>query len=233
MEGMDQQPPVLASSSFFRRWLRSALAVAPAAEGGVVSGWSVRARFAVLQAGLLAYGIGLCAMIRSDVGLAPWDAFHVGLSRQLPGVTIGEASIGVGVVFQTAAALFLRMPIGIGSVLNMFLLGFYIDWLMPWTPLPNGVFAAWALFMGGVVLVGLGTGTYIASGFGAGPRDSVSLGLARRTGYPVRYFRTVVEMLALAGGFLMGAKIGWGTLFFAVTIGPCMGFALRLYGLKK
>ncbi len=233
---MPQEPTVFVSAPFslvLRRWFRSALAVSPGVEDGYVAGWSARARFLLLQAGLFAYGVGLCAMIRSDIGLAPWDAFHVGLSRQLPGVTIGEASIGVGVLFQTAAALLLRMPVGIGSVLNMLQLGLYIDWLMPWTPLPNGALAAWLLFGGGVVLVGLGTGTYIASGFGAGPRDSVSLGLARRTGRPVRYFRTIVEMLALGGGFLMGAKIGWGTLFFAVAIGPCMGAALRLYGLKK
>jgi hypothetical protein len=171
-------------------------------------------------------------MIAADVGLAPWDAFHVGLARVIPGVTIGMASIGVGLVFQLVAARFLGMPIGLGSALNMVLIGVYIELFLPHLGAPAGGLA-WAQFLFGTALVGVATGAYIASGFGAGPRDSLVLGLAGRTGWPVKYLRTGVEIAVLVTGYLLGAKVGWGTVLFALAIGPAMSLGLALFGLRR
>ncbi|MBC8103303.1 MAG: YitT family protein [Cytophagales bacterium] len=204
-----------------------------AAPTGVTANWSFASRFLLLNVGLLAYGLGLAAMIQAQVGLAPWDAFHLGLAAHVSWLTVGQASIAVGVLLQTIAAAFLGMPIGIGSVLNALLLGLYIDLFRPHLPTPPGILAPWLLYLGGIFLVGVGTGTYIASRFGAGPRDSTALGLARRTGWPIRRVRTAIELIALSGGFLLGAKIGWGTLAYALLSGPAMSAGLRLYGIRK
>lgn len=190
-------------------------------------------RFLLLNVGLVCYGLALSAMIRANVGLAPWDAFHVGLSQTVPWLTVGRASIAVGLVFQLTALLALRVPIGIGSVLNLVLIGVYLDLFTPRLPLPAGPVEAWLLFLGGIFGVGIATGSYIASGFGAGPRDSLVIGLNRRTGWPVKYLRSGVELLVLAGGWWMGAKIGWGTLVFALLIGPAMSAGMGLFGLKR
>jgi hypothetical protein len=192
----------------------------------------VGGRFLLLNAGLFLYGLGLSAMIRADVGLAPWDALHVGLSGVVPGLSIGVASIGVGLALLIVAARFLGMRVGVGSVLNMLFIGLYIDLLSPHLPRPPGALA-WVQFLGGTLLIGLATGTYIASDFGAGPRDGVVLGLARRTGWPVKYLRTGIELAALGTGFLLGARVGWGTLIFALAVGPAMSLGLSLYGLRR
>lgn len=206
--------------------------LAPPASGKTAS-WSLLPRFLLLNAGLVLYGLGLSAMIRANVGLAPWDAFHVGLANVIPWLSIGRASIVVGLVFQFVAARFLSMPIGLGSVFNLVLIGVYIDLIRPRLPVPASDLAAWALFASGVGLVGLATGTYIASGFGAGPRDSLVLGLARKTGRPVKHWRTAIEIAVLLAGFLLGARVGWGTLVFACAAGPAMSAGLRLYGLRR
>lgn len=195
--------------------------------------WHPALRFLLLNVGLLAYGVGLAAMIQARVGLAPWDALHVGLSRHVPGLTVGWASVGVGFVCQVAAWRLLAMPIGLGSVLNMLLIGGYIDLFSPRIPAPANPVVAWALFLGGIAVSGFATGTYIASHFGAGPRDSVVLGLARRTGWPIKRLRTLMEVSVLALGWAMGAQIGWGTLVFALTFGPAMSLGLGVYGLKR
>jgi uncharacterized membrane protein YczE len=195
--------------------------------------WPVSLRFLLLNAGLALYGLGLSLMIAAGVGLAPWDALHVGLARVIPGLSVGGASIAVGLLFLAVSARFLGMPVGVGSALNMLLIGLYIDALLPRLPTAPGPFLAWTQFGAGIALVGLATGTYIASGFGAGPRDGLVLGLAGRTGWPVRYLRVGVELAVLAAGFLMGAKVGWGTLVFALAIGPAMSAGLGLYGLRR
>jgi uncharacterized membrane protein YczE len=208
-------------------------APAAAARVGRTAHWSPAARFVLLNVGLLIYGAGLAAMIKANVGLAPWDAFHVGLARHVPGLSVGMASVGVGFVAQLLAWRLLAMPIGVGSVLNMILIGVYIDRFLPVVPAPSTPLIAWTLFLGGIALSGLATGTYIASHFGAGPRDSVVLGLAKRTGWPVKYLRTGMELTVLAMGWAMGARIGWGTLVFALTFGPAMSASLGLFGLKR
>lgn len=195
--------------------------------------WPVWARFLLLNAGLLLYGISLAAMIRAGVGLAPWDAFHVGLARVVPGFTIGRASIAVGLVAQLTAYRYLGMPFGVGSALNLVLIGLYIDLFRPQLPVPANLLAAWLMFIGGTLGVGLATGTYIASNFGAGPRDSLVLGMARRTNWPVKWLRSGTELLVLAAGWAMGAQVGWGTLVFALVIGPAMSAGLALYGLRR
>lgn len=200
---------------------------------GKAAGWPFAARFLLLNAGLVLYGIGLSGMIRANVGLAPWDAFHVGVAKAVPALSIGMVSILVGLVFQLVAARFLQMPIGLGSVFNMLLIGIYIDCFLAVLPSPASALTAWGMFITGTLLVGLATGIYIASNFGAGPRDSLVLGLARRTGWPVKHLRTGIELSVLLTGFLLGAKIGWGTLVFALTIGPAMSVGMGLFGLRR
>jgi hypothetical protein len=198
-----------------------------------VSDWSFIARFSLLNIGLLLYGAALAGMIRADVGLAPWDAFHVGLSRIAPGLTVGMASIGIGFICLIAANLAFKMPVGIGSIMNMILIGIYLDFIRAWIPVPMNLWVAWAMFLVSVLGVGIATGMYIASDFGAGPRDSLVLGLARRAGWHVRGWRTLCELIVLAAGWWLGARIGWGTLAFALTIGPAMALGMRLFGLQR
>jgi uncharacterized protein len=200
---------------------------------GYAAHWHLAARFALLNVGLLLYGVSLASMIRAHVGLAPWDALHVGLSHAFPVLTVGYASILAGLLCLTVAYFLLRMPVGIGSLLNMVLIGLYIDLILPYLPEPFGPYIPWALFLAGILGVGFATGMYIASGFGAGPRDSLVLGLNRRTGWPVKYLRTGVELAVLLTGWLLGAKVGWGTLVFAITIGPAMSTGMGIFGLRR
>ncbi|MDX1931466.1 MAG: hypothetical protein SFU56_02560 [Capsulimonadales bacterium] len=200
---------------------------------GATARWPFLPRFVLLNAGLVVYGLALAAMIRADVGLAPWDAFHYGLARTFPFLKIGQASIVVGLVCQLIAYFALRMPIGIGSVSNMILIGIYIDLFLPWLPSPGSPFLAWCLFLSGILVSGIATGTYIASRFGAGPRDSLALGLSGRFGWPIKQVRTGIELTVLLSGFLLGANIGWGTLAFALLMGPAMSLGMSLYGLRR
>lgn len=185
-------------------------------------------RWAKLIAGLLGFAVGVTGMIRSGIGLGPWDAFHVGLHLQT-GMSIGVASIVTGLAI-VALSLAIGVRPGPGTVANMVLIGVFIDLLLPVTPpAPSYAWGA-AVFLAAIVVCGLATGLYISARLGEGPRDGLMMGVARRTGWPVRRVRTLIELAALGSGWAMGGRVGLGTLLFAFGIGPAAQWGLRLCG---
>jgi uncharacterized membrane protein YczE len=196
---------------------------------GRPDGRSLVRRWAQLLAGLTGFGVAIALMIRSGLGLGPWDAFHVGLSVHLP-ITVGMASIGTGLAVLLASLL-LRVRPGPGTVANMVLIGLAVDALLPVVPPARGWLAGLAYFLPALVLMGLCTGMYIGAGLGSGPRDGLMLALAQRTGWPVKHVRTGIELSALGAGWAMGGSVGVGTVLFALAVGPSAQWGLRLFGL--
>lgn len=188
---------------------------------------SVRA-WGQLIVGVFGYGLSVALMIASGLGLGPWDAFHVGL-HYVTGMSVGEASIVAGVVLQIGT-WFIGVRPGAGTLVNMVLIGVFIDVLLPVIPSAPSWLWGLAYYVPGVMLCGLSTGFYIGAGLGKGPRDGLMLGLHQRTGWPVRRVRTLIELAVLGLGVVMGGTIGVGTLLFAFGIGPAAQWGLRVCG---
>jgi uncharacterized membrane protein YczE len=185
-------------------------------------------RLAILTAGLFCFAAGVVLTFKSQLGLGPWDCFHLGLSLHLP-ITVGEASIITGGLV-ILLSLFLGVRPGVGTIGNMVLIGLFFDLLYPLVPNLDHPALIWQLAVDvvGVVIVGIGSGLYIKAGLGAGPRDSLMLALTRRTGQRVSLMRALVELSALTIGFLMGGTVGLGTLVFAFGVGPAVELGFRL-----
>mgnify|MGYP007037752808 CR=1 FL=1 len=184
----------------------------------------IRRRLPRLLLGLVTCGVGLAFIILGDLGLDSWNVLHQGLSEQT-GITIGMVTILVGLA-MFAISLPLGEIIGLGTLLNVLVIGATID-LVLW-PLgePDGTAVRWALLLGGTVLFAIGSGFYIGAGLGPGPRDGVMTALASR-GIPVGAARFGIELVVLVVGWLLGGSVGVGTVVFAVTIGPLVAFFLR------
>jgi uncharacterized protein len=185
-------------------------------------------RWLQLLGGLFGFGLAVPLMIRSGLGLGPWDAFHVGVHR-LTGISVGMASILVGLVI-VLASLRLEIRPGPGTIANMLLIGIFIDLVLPLVPEAGGWRLGLTYYVAGIALAGLSTGMYMGAGLGNGPRDGLMLGISRYRGWPVRRVRTVIELSALLCGWAMGGAIGAGTLLFAVSIGPAAQLGLQLFG---
>lgn len=186
-------------------------------------------RWGWLMAGLFGCGLSIALMIRSQLGLGPWDAFHVGLHR-ITGLTVGTVSILVGLAI-ICGTRFMGVRPGAGTLVNMVMIGVFIDLLLPVVPIAPGVVSGLAYYAVALIVFGLATGLYLAAGLGSGPRDGLMIGLADRTGMPVRRIRTLVELLVLAAGWAMGGRVGFGTVLFAFTGGPAMQWGMQLFGL--
>lgn len=191
-------------------------------------------RLAILLVGIACFSLGLVVTLQSRVGLGPWDVFHQGLARRV-GISFGSASITVGFVVLLLAWALGAKP-GIGSVANMALVGAFVDLYLFLGFVPDFAglpFPLRLLIDGvGVAIVGFGTALYIKADLGAGPRDGLMLTLARRSRGRVGVIRGALELTALAIGFLLGGTAGIGTLVFALGIGPAVGVAFRVLGVK-
>jgi uncharacterized membrane protein YczE len=177
----------------------------------------VRRRLPRLLLGLELCGVGLALVILADLGLDPWDVLHQGIARQT-GISIGVVSILVGFA-MLGFWLPLGEQIGIGTVLNVLLIGSTIDLVLWLVDEPEGLLLRWAALVVGILAFAVGSGFYIGAGLGPGPRDGAMTALAAR-GLPLGAVRTGIEVTVLTVGWLLGGSVGVGTPLFALGIGP-------------
>jgi uncharacterized membrane protein YczE len=180
--------------------------------------------------GLFLFAAAVVLMLESRLGLSPWDVLNQGLSRHTP-LSFGAANVAVGVVVLFVAWALGGRP-GIGTVANAVLIGTFIQLLTSLhgvTALANSPLAVRVVLLAaGIALTGPASAFYIGANLGAGPRDTLMLVGARRTGMRVGIVRGALELTALAIGIVLGGTFGAGTVAFALLIGPVVeaGFAL-------
>jgi len=177
-------------------------------------------RFSRLIFGLFLYALGITITIKADIGFAPWDVFHVGLADTIS-TTVGIASI-YAVFAIVIIALLLGEKLGIGTIMNMFAIGLFIDLIMYLDIIPqtSHLMISVLMLLTGLVIISFGSYYYMGSGFGAGPRDSLMVGLNKKTKLPIGLCRGLVEITAVIIGWFLGGKVGIGTLIAAFSIGP-------------
>jgi uncharacterized membrane protein YczE len=183
------------------------------------------ARYIQLFLGLTLFGISLAFLVRSRLGLDPWDVFHQGLARRT-GMAIGTWSILVGAVLLLSWIPLHQRP-GIGTVCNVVLIGVVLDATLEIFPQPRALAVRWLCLVVGIGLNAVATGAYVGAGLGPGPRDGLMVGLAAR-GHSIRVVRTSIELIVLAAGIALGGTAGIGTVVFAVLIGPLVHVTLPL-----
>lgn len=180
-----------------------------------------------LYAGLALYGASSALLVRSGLGLEPWNVLHQGLSERT-GLSMGVVLTALG-----AAILLLWIPLrqrpGLGTISNVLVIGVAMDATLAVVPDAHGLGVRVALMAAGIVLNGAATGLYIAARFGPGPRDGLMTGLNRRTGLSVRLVRTAIEITVVVTGFVLGGTVGVGTVLYAVAIGPLAQLFLRVF----
>ncbi|MDP5184844.1 hypothetical protein QOZ88_19605 [Blastococcus sp. BMG 814] len=191
---------------------RFLLAGAPATVGGTAR------RLLQLYAGLALYGASMALLVRSALGVMPWDVLHQGLAGRL-GWSLGTVTIAVGALVLLAWIPLRQRP-GLGTVSNVVVIGLAVDATLAILPAPTAPAARAGFLVAGVLLNAVATAAYIGVHLGPGPRDGLMTGLVLRTGRSVRLVRTSVEIGVVATGWLLGGTLGVGTVVYALAIGP-------------
>jgi uncharacterized membrane protein YczE len=183
-------------------------------------------RFIQLQIGLLLYGASLALMVRADLGLNPWSVLHQGLSERT-GISLGMIVNLVGLLVLLVWVPLRQKP-GVGTICNVLLIGTAADVALWALPPIEGLALRIAFLAAAIVLNGAATAAYIGAGLGPGPRDGLTTGLVRITGWRIGWARTAIEVAVLVMGWLLGGVAGVGTVLYALANGPLVqGFMAR------
>ncbi|WP_059102745.1 YczE/YyaS/YitT family protein [Shouchella shacheensis] len=182
-------------------------------------------RWAFFVGGISLLAFGIAVMIRADLGGAPWDVLHIGLTLKF-GLTVGTWSILAGIVVLGLSGLLLKRVPQLGAFLNMLLVGLFLDLFLFLVPIPGTLMGQWFYLLLSFVIIGIGIGIYIAPQLGAGPRDSLMIGLQQKTGWSLRWVRSGMEAIVLLIGWLLGGPVSVGTLLFVFGIGYVVGMTV-------
>ena len=181
-------------------------------------------RIVQLLIGLFFYGFAIAMMVRAAVGVAPWDVLTQGILKQT-GLSFGLITFIVS-LFVMLLWIPIRQKPGIGTVLNVLLIGPAAEVGLAVIPQVDDLVLRILLFAGGLVLLAVATGLYIGARFGPGPRDGLMTGIHHRWGFRIWIVRTCIEVVVLSAGWLLGGNVGLGTLAFALLIGPMVNITI-------
>ena len=192
--------------------------------------WTKIRQFIQVFSGTSLIGIGVSLNYLANLGLGPWGVFHDGLSKTL-GISYGRTIIITGV-----AVMLLWIPLkqkpGIGTIVDIFLVGIVADLIILNFELSDSIFLSLALIAFGIILIGAGTAIYVGADLGAGPRDGVMVGL-ETIGLKIGTARNLIELFAFLTGWLLGGLVGYVTILFVIGIGPVVQIVLPYVDMRK
>ena len=186
--------------------------------------------FTRLIFGLILFGFGLALVVLGDFGVSPWEVLHQGISKRTP-LSIGTTIIFIGLLILIFLFL-LKEPMGIGTIANVLIIGLVVDLTLSLLGEISTIFPRIIATLLGPVFVAIGSGFYIGTRLGPGPRDGLMTAFNRR-GVPIWKARTLIEGSCVVTGLLLGGTIGWGTVWFLLSVGPSVQFFLKRLELKN
>ena len=195
----------------------------------LVNNFSLR-NFTRLIFGLILFGFGLALVVLGDFGVSPWEVLHQGISRRTP-LSIGTTIIFIGLLILIFL-FFLKEPMGIGTIANVLIIGLVVDLTLSLLGEISTIFPRIIATLLGPIFVAIGSGFYIGTRLGPGPRDGLMTAFNRR-GVPIWKARTLIEGLCVVTGLILGGTIGWGTVWFLLSVGPSVQFFLKRLELKN
>ena len=185
--------------------------------------------------GLMLFGLGEALLIAAGLGVSPWTVLAQGITN-LTGWTVGFATF-ITSFFVLICWIPLKEKPGIGTILNAIIIALVLDLLLPFLPTFNNSLLNFAEVVLGVFITGLGGGIYLIANLGPGPRDGLMTGLQKVTNLPMAWVRSGIELTATALGWTLGGTVGFGTVLFALGIGPSVAASMHIlnatYGRKE
>ena len=193
--------------------------------------------FIFLVFGLFLFGLGESLLITSGAGVGPYTVLAQGISN------LTDWSIGLSTFVISIFVLLLWIPLkqkpGMGTILNAFIIALTIEFSVYYLPYPESYPLQVLQVVIGVLTIGLGSGFYLISNLGAGPRDGLMIGLQRISNMPIYSIRTTIEISVVIIGSLcllnnidklLGEVVGLGTAIFAFGAGPSVALGITLVG---
>ena len=179
--------------------------------------------------GTTVIGTGVALNFSSKLGLGPWGVFHEGISLNT-NLSFGSAIIATG-VFVTFLWIPLKQRPGIATFVDIFWIGTVADLVIDLNLDAESLLLKWIFVFVGIICIGSGTAIYVGANMGSGPRDGVMVGLESK-GLKIGMARNIIEVTALALGWLLGGTVGLSSVVIAVSIGPVVQIVIPYFDLR-
>jgi len=184
--------------------------------------------FVRIEIGFFLFGLAITLMIRGNIGTSTWAVLEVALAQKLH-VSIGTMTVIMGFLVLSGA-LIMREKIGWGTLANILSIGPWEDFWLSFMPsvttnLPLQI----GMLLLAIFLMGLASAIYIGVDAGAGPRDSMMLAIKRTTGISIRAARAMIEVTVVTLGWFLGGPAGFGTLAYAILVGPSVQWGFKIF----
>jgi len=180
--------------------------------------------------GIFLLALGVTTVIKASLGVPTWDVMHIGLANKTS-LSIGRWVQIIGVLMVLMTSVLEKEKPKFGSIANIVLVGYFINHILATELMPTfeGLAARGIMMITGIVIMGVGSGMYVSSKIGSGPRDGMTLYLSKKFSISVGLARTVLEMIALTVGWMLGGPVALGTFVSVLLIGPVMQSSLAFW----
>ncbi|WP_312497686.1 hypothetical protein [Enterococcus sp.] len=185
----------------------------------------LRSLYALIGVAILGFGAALLRV--GGVGLDPYTAANIGVGAVL-GLSLGTYQLMINAVILVLIFIFGRRHIGIGTIINMVLTGFFIDfYTMIFDRLsvaPDGWLQQGLFLLIGVLFFTFGASFYMSAHLGSAPYDALAPTIVDRTKANYRVVRVIQDVSFALIGLFTGGPIGIGTFICAFLVGPLIKF---------
>ncbi len=179
--------------------------------------------------GLIVFAYGVHLTIIANIGLGPWDCLGMGISYHTPlnfGLSMTLVSVCLLII-----DLILKEKIGYGTIIDALVTGNLTQFFNSFDPLPyaSGMAIGIVMMLIGVTLMAIGQFIYMKTAHGCGPRDSFLNGVGKRLKkLPIGLVQAIILAVVLFFGWILGGKVGIGTLINVIGTGVMMQVVFKL-----
>ena len=176
--------------------------------------------------GVLICGFSVGLFNFSLFGMDPFQVFAHGVWARTP-IGYGTFYMLLNLVMLVAIYFIDRKKIGLGTMINIFLLGYvvqYSSWFFD-RLIPDPTIFIRSLALGvGILVISFGAAIYFTGDMGVSTYDAVALVMAEKKIAKFQYCRIGTDLICTVIGFMLGATVGVGTLVTAFFMGPIIAF---------
>ncbi|MBQ7734104.1 MAG: YitT family protein [Synergistaceae bacterium] len=184
-------------------------------------------RLIILFCGLTIAHLGVTLFLLADLGADPFNVFVQGLRilLGLTGLSLTHGTVHMTICFVIILILlaYARNYIKSGTIICMLCGGPIIDffvWILRGLAIEgSGLTVKLPVLVLGCVILAFGMTIVIRSEAGTGPNDLVAVVISEKGGFRFGITRVITDGLFVLVGFILGGKLGIGTIICAFLVG--------------
>ena len=196
------------------------------------------ARMVIVILATILMGFCLSWLLLIDLGTDPCTMMNQAISSKL-GISIGNWQAGFNIVLLIIVIIFGERNLGVGTLANMFLVGYSIDfftWIWKKTLLQE-IFTLWytraIILIIAIVIFVIAAAVYMDVHMGTAPYDAIPVIIsARLKKVPFKIIRMTFDFVVMIIGALFGGSIEIITILMVLGLGPVIS-AVGEFGAKR